>query len=230
PTLYIVNNQSINLTAKLDTNGLTICVNGVKIKTDFLDIPTHITATQTSIDSLMRTMKEMVLCRGMQRSLVGDLRKDSYVEEQWRNIKDNTIETRVRTRTCQLVVAWMSKKGICERCMQHFRKRRSCNERETTEASTPISVPPDPHIRDEIRDETDNANKIEKQDVESIDVSEEDHKQLLHLLENVLKSGAPAEFQSMLYSQLKNMDTNKDPRFRRWSKDVIRVCLSIFCR
>lgn len=54
------------------------------------------------------------------------------------------------------------------------------------------------------------------------------------LLEKVFRTiredDVPEGLQNLVQAQKKNIDKNKDPRHRRWSQEIIRLCLTLYCR
>lgn len=218
PTVHVVGGKPVAMRLLFGRSGLNIFLNDTKIENHVFDIPVHVKYTQSSVNALLLIMKYVVLCKGISIKSADDkqLKRNSIVEE-WNFIYDNGTELRARSPNCKCMVAWCAQKEMCSSCVKHFfTTKTSVDDDDNIEEKTVGNVEIPLH---EPMEENEINNDDEAMDTDT------DQNTMLKMFE-----GAPNEFHNLLRSQLKNMNSNKDPRYRRWDKSIIKICLSLYCR
>ena len=114
---------------------------------------------------------------------------------------ENSGCQKVRSIDCEQILKWGADSKICRTCQY---KISNCIKRE--------------------RSLTENTENL----IDSQELSTEDHRDLSLILNKIFPE-APSEMKTLLKAQHEALKS-KSPNARRWSKDVISLCLSIWVR
>ena len=152
------------------------------------------------VDAIVNSLK---LCEGkdlVQLNIQTGL--DKFVQE-FTCIQgdENSGCQKIRSIECDQILKWGADSSICRTCQYNI---SNCMKRDKS------------------------LNEVDVNLADTQELSTEDHKDLSVILDKIFPE-APVEMKKLLNAQLEALKS-KSPNARRWSKDVISLCLSIWVR
>lgn len=210
-------------------------IRGKYINLEKCGINSRLLLTRQYVLNIIRIVEALDICSG-QKIPNNDVTTNTsnskvFIEQCSRIGDENSGHSVYRTKHCQQFTAWSSTCYICRRCQQ-------CMLKESTKSSK-INIS-SCGISDKVFDQStctvdtdtvthsDNIKHNVTELDESIIVSEGVHGDLSTIFENVFPH-APEKMKLLLQSQAKALAA-KTPTARRWNKEVISLCLSLWVR
>ena len=202
PTQHVLNGKILHWTLIVMDGLIKFKLGDRDISLSPFGISDYAKATEQYISAAIKAVQSLRICKGT--TWCDDLSLGQ--PDLWSEVQDeNSTERRARSPSCKLCLLLTARTDICENCKKFkhtklTRKRKFDCTTENTQAT-----PTEPLKK---RDELD--GNFEK------------------LMMNL--PGISKEFQTLLKSQVRNRNENKDPRHRRWDTEIISMCLSLWTR
>ena len=236
----ILNNDNIILKEiEIDKKSMKwkLKIRGREINLATLGICSKFTCTKEKLDEIINIVNVLRLCRGKESVKMDSVNQSRVIVESFSLYGDeNSKKTVVRSKVCDQILSFcQSTHFVCKRCQDTISnvtrttKSNPFNDKtplqeEKTFKSNPINDTTPLQERNYNTDE--NNNDVNRND--QIDLSEDAHNDLMAILDKVFPD-APEKMKILLKSQHDAL-TAKSPQLRRWNKEVISMCLSLWIR
>lgn len=176
------------------------------------------TLNQMWLDGLITITDTMKLCTGIPDN--SQYESEYKLRHVWNSLLGSKENDKIRShgKRCSVILPFCTPHSCthCANCandIKELNKRIQAKMESTSQSESDTSD----------SDGEDSSNEEEKY----IKLSEMDHNDLIEIIRKLLPQ-AP-EFCTLLQSQLKNAsNTEKDARYRRWSPEMISLCLNLW--
>lgn len=235
--------KEINLLRKKDDIDSNSCswqlkVRGINVELSELFFDNEVRyLNEKSLKDILRIVECLELCRGFQHDDCISLERKLIVQEKV-TVNECSISSsklHYRSELCEQVVSFISQSQsfLCKKCQKLKLNNEAKTEKETNNKENVycnIPAKGDEHPLSYIKEHSGPKNLSEKStwDKDEIFVSESDHADLSNILESVFPN-ASDKMKMFLKSQ-HDILCSKSPQARRWNKDVISLCLSLWIR
>jgi hypothetical protein len=221
PLTTIVNGEQQYCDVRIGRNKTTLTVRHMEFQ-----LAITFECSQQTVDGIMLLMQKIKICEGIEATTI---HSKAFIEERISLIHDeNSGKTMIRSKSCKILLSLCSKHSYCCCCInshQTFMKR-SNRKRPNIDMTSPETVPKSPkHDNNEPNDEPKDGD-----DEDEITLCEEDHKDMMSILDSLTSNGISENFPLLLKSQLQNSKKGMDTRRRRWDPKIISLCLGIYVR
>ena len=208
----IINGSKIMIEIQLESDGgISLLVMGKKIGLEKIGLQEKFSMTINSVESLFKLIKQLRYCSGV-NSVEQDL---PHFEEQVCLVGDeNSEQIRFRAKTCCKVLPFKNS-NAASLCCGNCKKLKT--KIQTREQKCDI---------DEKNNNGINLNDNNTHENEVI-LGETDHNDLSDILTKIFPD-CSMKMQTFLLSQ--KMALERNPNGRRWNKEIIRLCLTLYCR
>lgn len=219
---YICNGNVLLKSIDLSVFSWQLSIRGMKIDLESLQVCNVYEGTNTSFNTVVSTVERTEVCIGLPLERVNNQLKDSLVIKE--NVSkfgdENSSKLMVRSKHCLQVLAWSQQESCCRRCQIDL--RRTCPKK----SDACRTAEDQPSTKKKKNNDFSSNFLVEKDD--NIELDEEDNKTLSTLLDKALP-GASGEMKKLLQDQQKALTASHVCR-RRWSPEVISLCLGMFIR
>ena len=198
---YTCNGLPIIKELRCTNSSWNLTIGGKNVNLAALNIDDKFQKNVYSLLLVCSIVDKIEICRGRRMTNpVGRV----FVTEDWSETgNENAYERRTRAKDCHRVLAFSSRMEACRAC-QKIQEKKSITKCTDEKCDTENSE--------------DQSNEIKLTPQDSTDVSD--------LIEKCT-SMATDQFKELLLSQMRNMKSS-DPRGRRWSPGIIRLCLTMW--
>lgn len=206
-----LNGYSINSTKVMseiylhNTGTFEVFIANTEINLKHLKINNKYNIDEESIKSVLNSVRSIILCGGANVHDVPEEKLRKGLKEQWRD-KHGSECTVLRSSKCLRVIQFLSASQTCLECRRLSHKPSPSGN---TFIDTAVT-----------ENEMENGNDIL--------LTNCDHSDMATVFNKVLKSEVPEKMMEFFVSQAESLKVN--PKGRRWNKDIIRMCLTLYCR
>ena len=235
-TDYLCNGNAILKMVSVSGNSWSLQVRGKTIGLEQHGISSDFEPTIDALHSLVDTVRKMPICIGLQRQSLADIDPTYGYTEYVSTVGDeNSTTCRVRSPVCQQFRSWIRRGDTsCRRCQHDLRKPEilkqpaldmevNDSDDDTDEATSDSSDTDEESPTDYDDDDEDTDD-----DTTHVQLDNEDDDSLTELLERLLPGASPESKRLLLDQRSALMAA--DPRGRRWSRQVIALCLNMYVR
>ncbi|MES9902010.1 MAG: hypothetical protein ABW168_04915 [Sedimenticola sp.] len=203
--LYVINGDKIDKTVTFFKDGTwTLKIGKTDINLNNIHISNKFEFTKESLAGVCTAVKLIRLCEGLTLTKSIIITRFHIIERL--QASDCAEKRKVRTITCDRVVTINSTNSICRKCQKMTLNVPTANKEN------------EPSVTD--YQTTGTSKRIAETENQKSSISNEDIKNLI--------PGANDEIIELILNQAKNI--SRDPRGRRWSQNIISVCLQWYCR
>ena len=239
PTVWIKDGIPVKKILIVKEGSIILKINEKKIDVTQLGIANQFVWNQGFCNSLEQILSCLQLCKGHCPSSYADIAADdSYASAIWNNVVTGELIEGVSCNKCDRILSLTSVSGTCPKCVKHLSMVRkihnqssTCNGTGTAHTLHPVDTNSTTNdIAMKINYDCDSDDDEMYLDyLNEITVHNDLHKDLMDILLKIMPACTP-EFRILLDSQIKNSSNDKDPRYRKWSPNVISICLSMYIR
>lgn len=231
-----------------DSNSCTwqLKVRGQKVDLNELFIDNKVQSlNEKSLKQILKIVECLELCRGFKYNYCIPFESKQIIQEKVsvNECSMSSSELQYRSERCQQVVSFISQSSyfFCKKCQKlklnieaktEKETKRVDNDKENVCCKPNIAIHSkgDDHALSCMKECSVPKNLSEKPicDKDDIFVSESDHADLSNILESIFPN-ASDKMKLFLKSQHEIL-CSKSPQARRWNKDVVSLCLSLWIR
>lgn len=194
----------------------SVSVCGKAIDLEKIGLTNNFLITKGSIHGIIDTVKKFRYCKGIQDSENVALNEQDFVKEVWsKSENENYCISLVRSRNCIVALNYTSLHTTCLSCLKLVKHKKI--------------IATDHLLKNkEKENEFDQPNNSSKEGPENeIILSQNDHEDFSAILQQVIPD-CPERLKTFLTSQ-RDAGLRKSTG-RRWNKEIIRLCLTLWCR
>lgn len=199
----IVNGNKVLIEIELKVTGeLSVSIMGTILDLENIGVKRHLKSITTdSIKTIFEFVNNFRFCNGVKN--VENINSPSYEENVCQQGNENSMEVRFRSKTCQKVLPFTTSNVVSSVC-------KNCKK---------LKVKPVKSV---------NITETELSEKENeITLCESNNEDMTEILNRIFPE-CPVKMRTFLLNQ--KMALERNPHGRRWDKDVIRVCLTLYCR
>lgn len=170
------------------------------------------------IGILVDIMMKLGRCLGCEATfLFEQSEKSTVTKENWRLMYETESHNEFHSVHCIGLVHFTARGQVCRMCTESQKYNNKKRKQ------------PLPDISDDKQQNFESKEK-ETTNNDEITLNENDHQDLSEILKKILPDCQNSKFKTLLESQVNNIRAGADPRGRRWSTELIRICLSMWVR
>ena len=208
---YLVNGLKMLTEVIFHADGyLEVVVCNKSINTNEIQLKNEFMFNSKSISGLLDGIRNVKLCEGfvpVKNSKYLITLPEGALQEQWTD-KDGKIMIKIKSTACKQLLPFTSTKLVCDMC---------CSISNQCFPNLDL-MKPDNTSSISIQNQPSNSHVI---------LTENSHKDMMEVLNYVLPQ-VPDRMATFIKSQTDSVSTS--PMARRWNKDILRMCLSLYCR
>lgn len=208
-TPRVVNGNRTLLHITLSKGRWSLWMNEKEVSLQNIGIRNDFTFSQSNIEMVLNTVKILKFCNGFDSNELQSQDDSLFYKEHMSLAGDeNSLTIRIRAHKCLGIVPNKSLKLICQKC-KYYLKRSNKNNKDSSITGNFFEKEPAP----------DQNNQII--------LEENDHEDLSDIFHKLFPE-CNAKMSEFLMSQKMALERNKHGR--RWNKDIVRLCLTLWCR
>ena len=199
----IVNNQKQTKTVRLSSdNILSVYIGEIEVPLSKIGLENIQISTTEDANIVFNTVKQAQVCCGKLVKKSHTVPKHSLLQQWMRNGKENGLEQRITCNRCSGVVPFTSLGVTCSPCLNQTLVS-SCQPPPVSSCQPPVSSCQPPESKSE---------------------------DSLSMLQNLFPGCSEVMLKLLSVQSKICCEPAKDPRTRRWDKDIVQVCLTLWNR
>ncbi|CAG2216361.1 unnamed protein product [Mytilus edulis] len=218
-TKEIINGNRFMIEIKFESNGQWfIIAQGKTIKFDEISIENN-SYLNMSNHSVFETVRQLNFCSGFPAVDGSHIQPDVSVYKEHVSIfgDENSETIRLRSKSCKIVLPFKTSNVASHLC--YFCKKSKCSPEKEKENSNCTELPLEK--KSKINENKDNEVS------EEVTLNEGDNGDMTEIFNKIFPD-CSVKMQTFLLSQ--KMALERHPFGRRWNKEIIRLCLTLWCR
>ena len=219
-TGYIINGVKVIAKIRLyNDNTWTLHVMGKTCDLSFLNVDEKYNFT-----SIFQLIRSLIYCNGTTAVHESKVGSDFITENVSKVHDENSYYTRYKSRSCFQVLPFKGSQNFKSSCKNYLYLEKPDAKSETPKTENPTELPESEELPVSQKDMPKTKDRPES---DCLKLSVKDNSNLTIILNKVFPECGD---NMRVFLQSQKMALERNPHGRRWPKDIIRLCLTLWCR